>query len=93
VYVPADDLTDSGAGHGPSAFGRNHRCWNVRIAELGIFPAVDPLRLELARAGAGNVGQEHYDVPAAFSGVLQRYKDLQDIIAIWAWTNCHRTTK
>ncbi|HAO77742.1 MAG TPA: F0F1 ATP synthase subunit beta, partial [Verrucomicrobia subdivision 3 bacterium] len=52
------------------------------IAELGIFPAVDPLASNSRALTPENVGQEHYDVARGVQKVLQRYKDLQDIIAI-----------
>jgi len=52
------------------------------IAELGIYPAVDPLASNSRALSADIVGQEHYDVARGVQKVLQRYKDLQDIIAI-----------
>jgi len=57
-------------------------CWSVRFAELGIFPAVDPLASNSRALTPEIVGQEHYDVARGVQKVLQRYKDLQDIIAI-----------
>ena len=57
-------------------------CWNASIAELGIYPAVDPLASTSRALAPEIVGQEHYDVARGVQKVLQRYKDLQDIIAI-----------
>ena len=81
VYVPADDLTD------PSpATTFSHLDATVvlsrQIAELGIYPAVDPLDSTSRQLDPLVVGQEHYDVARAVQGTLQRYKELKDIIAI-----------
>lgn len=81
VYVPADDLTD------PSpATTFSHLDATVvlsrQIAELGIYPAVDPLDSTSRQLDPLIVGQEHYDVARAVQGTLQRYKELKDIIAI-----------
>jgi F-type H+-transporting ATPase subunit beta len=81
VYVPADDLTD------PSpATTFSHLDATVvlsrQIAELGIYPAVDPLDSTSRQLDPLIIGQEHYDVARGVQGVLQRYKELKDIIAI-----------
>ena len=81
VYVPADDLTDPA----PATTFAHLDATIVRersIAELGIFPAVDPLASNSRALTPDIVGQEHYDVARGVQKVLQRYKDLQDIIAI-----------
>ncbi len=81
VYVPADDLTD------PSpATTFSHLDATVvlsrQVAELGIYPAVDPLDSTSRQLDPLVVGQEHYDVARQVQGTLQRYKELKDIIAI-----------
>ena len=81
VYVPADDLTD------PSpATTFSHLDATVvlsrQIAELGIYPAVDPLDSTSRQLDPLVIGQEHYDIARNVQGVLQRYKELKDIIAI-----------
>jgi len=81
VYVPADDLTDPAPA---TTFAHLDATIVLErsIAELGIYPAVDPLA-STSRALAPEVmGQEHYEVARGVQKVLQRYKDLQDIIAI-----------
>ncbi len=81
VYVPADDLTDPAPA---TTFGHlNSTVVLARsLAELGIYPAVDPLDSSSTILDPNVVGQEHYDVARGVQQVLQRYKDLQDIIAI-----------
>jgi F-type H+-transporting ATPase subunit beta len=81
IYVPADDLTDPGVA---TAFGHMdaYTVLSRKIAQLGIYPAVDPLESSSKMLSPLTVGQEHYDVARAVQKVLQRYKDLQDIIAI-----------
>src|SRR5499427_5798167 len=81
VYVPADDLTDP-APATTSAHLDATIVLERSIAELGIYPAVDPLSSNSRALSADVVGQEHYDVARGVQKVLQRYKDLQDIIAI-----------
>ncbi|MGY8813569.1 MAG: F0F1 ATP synthase subunit beta [Gammaproteobacteria bacterium] len=81
VYVPADDLTD------PSpATTFSHLDATVvlsrQIAELGIYPAVDPLDSTSRQLDPLVVGQEHYDTARSVQNILQRYKELRDIIAI-----------
>lgn len=81
VYVPADDLTDPAPA---TTFGHLDATTVLsrQIAELGIYPAVDPLA-STSRALAPNVvGEEHYTLARRVQQILQRYKDLQDIIAI-----------
>jgi F-type H+-transporting ATPase subunit beta len=81
VYVPADDITDPAPA---TTFA--HLDASVvlerRIAELGIYPAVDPLRSTSRALEPGLVGEEHYRVAREVQRILQRYQDLQDIIAI-----------
>ncbi|HEY3856689.1 MAG TPA: F0F1 ATP synthase subunit beta [Verrucomicrobiae bacterium] len=81
VYVPADDLTDPAPA---TTFAHLDATIVLErsIAELGIFPAVDPLASNSRALTVDIVGQEHYDVARGVQKVLQRYKDLQDIIAI-----------
>src|SRR3989440_812819 len=81
VYVPADDLTDPAPA---TTFAHLDATIVLErsIAELGIYPAVDPLSSNSRALTPDIVGQEHYDVARGVQRVLQRYKDLQDIIAI-----------
>ncbi len=81
VYVPADDLTDPAPA---TTFGHldSTVVLSRSLAELGIYPAVDPLDSSSTILDPQIVGQEHYDVARGVQKVLQRYKDLQDIIAI-----------
>src|ERR1700712_3367347 len=81
VYVPADDLTDPAPAN-TFAHLDSTIVLERSIAELGIYPAVDPLASNSRALTPENVGQEHYDVARGVQKVLQRYKDLQDIIAI-----------
>ncbi len=81
VYVPADDLTDPAPAN-TFAHLDSTIVLERRIAELGIYPAVDPLSSNSTALEASIVGQEHFDVARGVQNVLQRYKDLQDIIAI-----------
>jgi F-type H+-transporting ATPase subunit beta len=81
IYVPADDLTDPA----PATTFAHLDATTVlsrKIAELGIYPAVDPLDSTSRILAPEVIGQEHYDVARNVQLVLQRYKDLQDIIAI-----------
>jgi len=81
IYVPADDLTDPA----PATSFTHLDATTVlsrAISELGIYPAVDPLDSTSRIMDPAIVGQEHYDVAFAVQGILQRYKSLQDIIAI-----------
>jgi F-type H+-transporting ATPase subunit beta len=81
VYVPADDLTDPAPA---TTFAHLDATivLDRTIAELGIYPAVDPLDSTSRALAPEIVGDEHYDVARRVQAVLQRYKDLQDIIAI-----------
>ena len=81
VYVPADDLTDP-APATTFAHLDSTVVLSRALSELGIYPAVDPLDSSSTILDPNIVGQEHYDVARAVQRVLQRYKDLQDIIAI-----------
>ena len=81
VYVPADDLTDPA----PATTFAHLDATTVlsrAISELGIYPAVDPLDSSSRLMDPAVVGEEHYDVARSVQGILQRYKSLQDIIAI-----------
>jgi len=81
VYVPADDLTDPA----PATTFAHLDATTVLsrpLSELGIYPAVDPLASTSRILAARVVGEEHYDVAQGVKKILQRYKDLQDIIAI-----------
>ena len=81
VYVPADDLTDP-APATTFAHLDSTIVLERSIAELGIYPAVDPLASTSKALAPEIVGKEHYEVARGVQRVLQRYKDLQDIIAI-----------
>jgi F-type H+-transporting ATPase subunit beta len=81
IYVPADDLTDPA----PATTFAHLDATTVlsrQIAELGIYPAVDPLDSTSRMLDPNIVGEEHYQVARKVQEILQRYKDLQDIIAI-----------
>jgi len=81
IYVPADDYTDPGVA---TTFGHLDAVIALErsIAEQGLYPAVDPLTSNSRILDPAVVGEEHYGVARAVQSVLQRYKDLQDIIAI-----------
>lgn len=81
IYVPADDYTDPAPA---SLFTHLDAATTLsrQIAELGIYPAVDPLTSTSRILDPDVLGQEHYDVARQVQKILQRYKDLQDIIAI-----------
>jgi len=81
VYVPADDLTDPSPA---TTFAHLDATvvLSRQIAELGIYPAVDPLDSTSRQLDPLVVGQDHYDVARSVQGTLQRYKELKDIIAI-----------
>jgi F-type H+-transporting ATPase subunit beta len=81
VYVPADDLTDPAPAN-TFAHLDSTIVLERRIAELGIYPAVDPLTSTSTALDPAVVGKEHFRVARGVQSVLQRYKDLQDIIAI-----------
>ncbi|HUU32968.1 MAG TPA: F0F1 ATP synthase subunit beta [Vicinamibacterales bacterium] len=81
IYVPADDYTDPAPA---TTFAHLDATTNLsrQIAELGIYPAVDPLASSSRILDPRILGAEHYDVARQVKQILQRYKDLQDIIAI-----------
>jgi len=92
IYVPADDLTDPA----PATTFAHLDATTVlsrQIAELGIYPAVDPLDSTSRILDPEVVGQEHYDVARSVQELLQRYKDLQDIIAILGMDELSETDK
>ena len=81
IYVPADDYTDPAPA---TTFAHLDATTNLsrQIAELGIYPAVDPLASSSRIMDPRVIGQDHYDVARSVKQILQRYKELQDIIAI-----------
>jgi F-type H+-transporting ATPase subunit beta len=81
IYVPADDYTDPGVA---TTFSHLDATTNLsrQIAELGIYPAVDPLASTSRILDPRIIGDDHYGVAKSVKEILQRYKDLQDIIAI-----------
>jgi F-type H+-transporting ATPase subunit beta len=81
IYVPADDYTDPAPA---TTFAHLDATTNLsrQISELGIYPAVDPLASTSRILDARIIGDEHYRVARQVKQILQRYKDLQDIIAI-----------
>lgn len=81
VYVPADDLTDPSPA---TTFAHLDATvvLSRQIAELGIYPAIDPLDSSSRQLDPLVIGQEHYTVARSVQGILQRYKELRDIIAI-----------
>ncbi|HIV78794.1 MAG TPA: F0F1 ATP synthase subunit beta, partial [Candidatus Sphingomonas excrementigallinarum] len=81
VYVPADDLTDPAPATSFAHLDAT-TVLNRAISELGIYPAVDPLDSTSRVLEPRIVGQEHYETARAVQSLLQRYKALQDIIAI-----------
>src|SRR4029079_16481207 len=81
VYVPTDDLTDP-APHATFAHLDARTVLTRSLVEIGIFPAVDPLDSTSRILQAQYVGERHYAVARRTQEILQRYKDLQDIIAI-----------
>ena len=81
IYVPADDYTDPAPA---TAFAHLDATTNLsrQISEMGIYPAVDPLASTSRILDARIIGDEHYNTARAVKQILQKYKDLQDIIAI-----------
>lgn len=81
IYVPADDYTDPAPA---TAFAHLDATTNLErsIAEMGIYPAVDPLASTSRILDPRVIGEEHYQIARTVQNILQRYKDLQDIIAI-----------
>lgn len=92
VYVPADDLTDP-APATTFAHLDSTVVLSRSLAELGIYPAVDPLDSTSTVLDASIVGEEHYTVARGVQQILQRYKDLQDIIAILGMDELSDTDK
>jgi F-type H+-transporting ATPase subunit beta len=92
VYVPADDLTDPSPA---TTFAHLDATvvLSRQIAELGIYPAVDPLDSTSRQLDPLVVGQEHYDTARAVQQTLQRYKELKDIIAILGMDELSETDK
>jgi F-type H+-transporting ATPase subunit beta len=92
VYVPADDLTDPA----PAATFAHLDATTVlsrKIVEQGIYPAVDPLESSSRILEPGIVGQEHYETAREVQAILQKYKELQDIIAILGMEELSETDK
>jgi F-type H+-transporting ATPase subunit beta len=81
IYVPADDITDP-APHTTFAHLDATTVLSREISQLGIYPAVDPLDSTSRILDPRSVGEDHYNVARTVQRILQRYKDLQDIIAI-----------
>jgi F-type H+-transporting ATPase subunit beta len=81
IYVPADDLTDPAPANTFAHLDAT-TVLSRAIVEQGIYPAVDPLDSVSRALSPGIVSQEHYDTATRVQEILQRYKDLQDIIAI-----------
>ena len=81
MYVPADDLTDP-APATTFAHLDSTVVLSRQLASLGIYPAIDPLESGSSALDIDIVGKEHYETALATRNILQRYKDLQDIIAI-----------
>jgi F-type H+-transporting ATPase subunit beta len=81
IYVPADDLTDPSPA---TTFAHLDATvvLSRQIAEIGIFPAIDPLDSTSRQLDPQIVGEEHYQVARSVQSILQRYKELKDIIAI-----------
>jgi F-type H+-transporting ATPase subunit beta len=81
IYVPADDLTDPAPAN-TFAHLDSTTVLSRALVEQGIYPAVDPLDSTSRALGRGIVSDEHYETATRVQEILQRYKDLQDIIAI-----------
>ncbi|HUX09963.1 MAG TPA: F0F1 ATP synthase subunit beta, partial [Terriglobia bacterium] len=81
IYVPADDLTDPAPATAFSHLDAT-TVLSRQLTEIGIYPAVDPLESSSRILDPRVLGQEHYDVARSVKAILQKYKDLQDIIAI-----------
>jgi F-type H+-transporting ATPase subunit beta len=81
IYVPADDLTDPAPANTFAHLDAT-TVLSRAIAEMGIYPAVDPLDSTSRALSRQVVGDEHYEVATKVQEILQRYKDLRDIIAI-----------
>lgn len=81
VYVPADDITDPAPATTFMHLDAN-TVLSRKLVELGLYPAIDPLESNSKGLEAHIIGERHYSVARAVQGILQRYKELQDIIAI-----------
>ena len=92
VYVPADDLTDPAPATTFSHLDAT-TVLSRKIAELGIYPAVDPLDSTSRILNPEILGEKHYNCAQRVKEILQRYKELQDIIAILVWMNCQKKIK
>jgi F-type H+-transporting ATPase subunit beta len=92
IYVPADDITDP-APHTTFAHLDATTVLSRPISELGIYPAVDPLDSSSRILDPAYIGEEHYRIAQEVKEVLQRYKDLQDIIAILGIEELSETDK
>ena len=92
VYVPADDYTDPAPA---TTFAHLDATTELsrQIAELGIYPAVDPLSSSSTILSEAILGKEHYETARAVQSILQRYKELQDIIAILGMDELSETDK
>lgn len=91
VYVPADDLTDPSPA---TTFAHLDATvvLSRSIAELGIYPAIDPLDSTSRQLDPLVVGNDHYDIARGVQNTLQRYKELKDIIAILGMDECLKKT-
>jgi len=92
VYVPADDLTDPSPATTFSHLDAT-LVLSRQVAELGIYPAVDPLDSTSRQLDPHVIGEEHYSVARAVQGTLQKYKELKDIIAILGMDELSETDK
>ncbi len=81
VYVPADDITDPAPATTFMHLDAN-TVLSRKLVELGLYPAIDPLASTSKGLSVGTVGQKHYDIAREIETILQRYKELQDIIAV-----------
>ncbi len=91
VYVPADDITDPA----PATTFLHLDASTVlsrKLVELGLYPAIDPLASSSKGLDPHVVGERHYKTAHEVQRILQKYKELQDIIAIWEWTNFLKMT-
>ena len=86
IYVPADDYTDPAPA---TTFAHLDATTNLerKLSEMGIYPAVDPLASTSRALSPEIVGEEHYEIARQVQQTLQRYRELQDIIAILVWMN------
>ena len=92
IYMPADDPTDPATATTFTHLDATTYLSRA-VVEMGIYPAIDPLESNSRILDAAILGQEHYDVARAVQSILQRYKDLQDIIAILGMDELSETDK